>query len=339
MRVLERALPEPLAARLDRPVRVVAAGGGTGLPVVLAGLAAAADDPLARLEITALVSVSDDGGSSGELRRQYRTPAAGDARNCLVALSPRASPLAPLLQHRLQGTGDLPGHTVGNLVLTALAGALGDFGQALDAVARLLGVRGRVLPAVAGEATLVAALEDGRVVHGEDTLRAAAGRIAAVRLETPAPAPPRALAAVRDADLVVLGPGSLYSSVLASVLGEGMAEALRRTRATRVWVANLFTQPGETDGYGAADHVAALQRHLGDVVDLVLLHDRPLPPELVAQEAVRGSQPVEARPGEIERLGPAVVRRNVVSLRRDAPRHDPARLALALAQLARAREA
>ncbi len=338
MRVLEQGLPLPLATRLDRPVRVVAAGGGTGLPAVLAGLAAAGDDPLARVDLTALVSVSDDGGSSGELRRHYRIPAAGDARNCLVARSPRESPLAPLLQHRLQGAGDLPGHTVGNLVLTALAGALGDFGEAVDAVARLLGVRGRVLPAVAGEATLVAALEDGRVVHGEASLRAAGGRIAAVRLETPAPAPPRALAAVREADLVVLGPGSLYSSVLASLLGEGMAEALRRTRATRVWVANLFTQPGETDGYGAADHLAAIQRHLGDVVDVVLLHDRPLPAELVAREAARGARPVEARPGELARLGPAVVRRNVVSLRTDLTRHDPSRLALALAQLARARE-
>jgi uncharacterized cofD-like protein len=339
MRVLERGLPPPLAARLQRPLRVVAAGGGTGLPAVLAGLAAVADDPLARLDITALVSVSDDGGSSGELRRQYRIPAAGDARNCLVALSPRESALAPLFQHRLQGAGGVPGHTVGNLVLTALASALGDFGEALEAVARLLSVRGRVLPAVDGEATLVAALADGRVVQGEATLHAAAGRIAAVRLDTPAPAPARALAAVRDADLVVLGPGSLYSSVLASLLGEGMAEALRRTRATRVWVANLFTQPGETDGYGAADHVVALQRHLGDVVDLVLVHDRPLAAELVAREAARGSRPVEAHPGEIERLGPAVVRRNVVSLRTDLTRHDPARLALALAPLARPREA
>ncbi len=332
MRVLERGTPPPLAAGLERPLRVVAAGGGTGLPAVLSGLAAAADDPLSPLDITALVSVSDDGGSSGELRRQYRVPAAGDARNCLVALSARDNTLAPLLQHRLQGAGDIPGHTVGNLVLTALASHLGDFAEALEATARLVGARGRVLPAVAGEATLVAALDDGRVVHGEASLRAAGGRISAVRLDTPASAPLRALAALCEADLVVLGPGSLYSSVLASVLGEGTAAALRRTRATRVWVANLFTEPGETDGFGAADHVAALQRHLGKVIDVVLLHDRPLAPEMVAREAARGSHPVHARAGEIEALGPTVVRADLVASRLGA-RHDPVALARALRRL------
>ena len=343
MRVLERA-PLPLATRLDRPLRVVAVGGGTGLPAVLSGLAAVGDDPLSPLEITALVSVSDDGGSSGELRRQYRVPAAGDARNCLVALSARDNTLAPLLQHRLQSAGDVPGHTVGNLVLTALTSHLGDFGEAVEAMARLLGARGRVLPAVAGEAMLVAALEDGRVVHGEASLRAAAGRISAVRLDTPSAAPPRALAALREADLVVLGPGSLYSSVLASLLGAGTAGALRRSRATRVWVANLFTQPGETDGYGAADHVAALQRHLGDVVDAVLLHDRPLPPEMVAGEAARGSHPVHARAGEIEKLGPMVVHADLVAasagsgpFAEPCARHDPAKLARALRRLAETR--
>jgi uncharacterized cofD-like protein len=329
----ERGTPLPLSAGLHRPLRVVAAGGGAGLPAVLSGLAAAADDPLSPLEITALVAISDDGGSSGELRRQYRVPAAGDARNCLVALSARDNPLAPLLQHRLESAGDLPGHTVGNLMLMALATHLGNFGEAVDAIAGLVGARGRILPAVAGEATLVAALEDGRVVHGEASLQATAGRISAVWLETPASAPAHALAALREADLVVLGPGSLYSSVLASVLGEGTAAALRRTRATRVWVANLFTQPGETDGYAVADHVAVLQRHLGRVIDVVLLHDRPLPGEMVAREAARGARPVPASPGEIEALGPLVVRDDVVSSRVEG-RHDPGKLARALRRLA-----
>jgi uncharacterized cofD-like protein len=320
----------------------LAAGGGTGLPAVLSGLAEISADPLGPLEITALVTVSDDGGSSGELRRHFRVPAAGDARNCLVALSARDNSLAPLLQHRLDGMGGLPGHTVGNLVLTALATHLGDFGEALEAVAGLLGVRGRVLPAVGGEATLVAALEDGRVVHGEATLPVAGGRISAVRLDAPAPAPPRAVAAVLEADLVVLGPGSLYSSVLASLLGEGTAQALQRTRATRVWVANLFTQPGETDGYDVADHLSAIQRHLGRVVDVVLLHDRPLPEEMVAHEAARGSQPVHARPGRLEALGSLIVRRDLVSSEAGSgsftgggpPRHDPGKVARALRQLA-----
>lgn len=354
MRILERPRPLPVGAGRAAPLRIVAAGGGTGLPTVLAGLSAEGTGALGALDLTALVAVSDDGGSSGELRRHYRVPATGDARNCLVALSPRGSPLASLLQRRLDGSGEFPGHAVGNIVLAALAKHLGDFGEALEALSGLLGVRGRILPAVTGDATLVAALADGRLVHGQVTLRATGGRIAAVRLEGPAPAPAHALAAVRDADLVVLGPGSLYSSVLASTLGEGMAAALRRSRATRVWVANLFTEPGETDGYDAADHVVALQRHLGPVLDVVLVPDRAPPAEVVEREAARGSQRIVFEPGELEKLGVGVVRRDLLpSVTSDgapsgasAPaatasdggaRHDPAKLARALRELVGAR--
>lgn len=326
----------PLAAGPACPLRVVAAGGGTGLPAVLSGLAAV-DGAAGPMDVTALVSVSDDGGSSGELRRHYRVPAPGDARNCLVALSPHDNPLAPLFQRRLEGGDDVRGHAVGNLLLTALTRHLGDFGEAVEAAARLLGAEGRVLPAVRGEATLVASLEDGREVRGEVSVRAARGRIASVRLEPAAPAPAAALAALQRADLVVMGPGSLYSSVLASLLGEGMVEALRRTRAVRVWVANLMTEPGETDGYSAADHLAAIQRHLGAVVDVALLHAHPLPSGVVEREAARGRRPVDAPAGELEALGVRVLRRDVAggSHPPDAAVHDPVKLARALRPLAR----
>jgi uncharacterized cofD-like protein len=337
MRLLEEALPLPLATGAgSRALRIVAAGGGTGLPRVLAGLAPDGDRDEERVQVTALVTTADDGGSSGELRRRYGVPAPGDARNCLVALAEGPSPLAELFQHRFQGDGGLAGHTVGNVVLTALAQRLGDFGRAVDAAARLLGARGRVLPGAEGPVELLAELEDGRAVRGETAIAAATGAIASLRLARPAPAPAAAIDAIREADLVVLGPGSLYSSVLASLLGGGIAEALRETDATRVLVVNLFTQPGETDGYDASAHVRAVQRHLGEVVDVALAHRPPLPAELAAAFAARGSRPVEVGRAAVEALGVIPVVTDLL-----APgalgRHDPQKLSRALLGIARLR--
>jgi uncharacterized cofD-like protein len=316
-----------------RALRVVAAGGGTGLPRVLAGLAGGLDPHDERpIDVTAVVTTADDGGSSGELRRRYGVPAPGDVRNCLVALSAGASPLAALFQHRFEGDGALAGHTVGNVVLTALAQRLGDFGAAVDEAARMLGVRGRVLPAAAGPVELVAELADGRVVRGETAIASAGGRVDRLLLARPAAAHSDAGDLIRRADLVVLGPGSLYSSVLASLLARGIPEALRDTAATRVLVVNLFTQPGETDGFTAADHVRAVQRHLGDVVDVALVHRGPLEADGPGDAA----RPVEVDRGAIEALGPVPFSAEVAAV--GAPgRHDPAKLARALLAIARAR--
>ncbi len=337
-----RRLEEPAAPALTptarpRPLRVVAAGGGTGLPRVLTGLGGVIEPGAGRvLDLTALVSTADDGGSSGELRRRYGVPAPGDVRQCLVALASGPSPLAALFQHRFEGEGGLAGHTVGNVVLTALAQQLGDFGLAVEAAARLVGARGRVVPALDGPAELVAELEDGREVRGETAIAAARGRVAALRLSRPAAAPPEAVAAVLGADLVVLGPGSLYSSVLASVLGEGLADALRATAATRVLCVNLFTEPGETDGLDAAGHVAAVQRQLGDVVDVALVHRGPLPAPLVETFAARGARPVAVDRGAVEALGAATVQDDLLAAG-ELGRHDPRKLARALLRIARLR--
>jgi uncharacterized cofD-like protein len=330
-------IPIAPAAQLQ-PLRVLAAGGGTGLPRVLAGLAPELEPEEGRpVEVTALVTTADDGGSSGELRRSYGIPAPGDARNCLVALAAGTNTLAAIFQHRFEGGGGLAGHTVGNVVLAALAQRLGDFGQAVDAAARLLGARGRVLPALDGAAELVASLEDGREVRGETSLAAAPARVVSLRLDRVRPAPRAALAAILEADLVVLGPGSLYSSVIASLLGEGVADALRATRATRVLVVNLFTQPRETDGLDAADHVAAVQHHLGDVVDVALLHRPPLPAGLVEAFAVRGCLPVHPAWAELERRGVVPVGVDLLAAG-ELGRHDPQKLARALLGIARVRE-
>jgi uncharacterized cofD-like protein len=354
MSALEERAPLPAAEPgVARPIRLVAAGGGTGLPRVLAGLAPGWEPEEERpVEVTAVVTTADDGGSSGALRRAYGVPAAGDVRNCLVALAPGENPLAAVFQHRFAGDPGLAGHTVGNLVLAALAERLGGFAAAVDAAAALLGVRGRVLPATEEPVELVARLEDGRLVRGESHIARAGGRVAEVRLvpalpsprgaglgrglARPAAAPREAIEAVLAADVVVLGPGSLYSSVLASVAGRGMREALRDTAATRVLVVNLVTQPGETDGYRASDHVRAARDHLGDAIDVALVHRGPLPPALVAAHAREGARPVEGDRAAVEALGAVPV---VTDLLAPGPaaRHDPAKLARALLAIARVR--
>jgi uncharacterized cofD-like protein len=328
----------PLAPATEaRPIRIVAAGGGTGLPRVLMGLAAGVEPEEERpVEVTALVTTADDGGSSGELRRAYGVPAPGDVRNCLVALASAPNPLASVFQHRFEGSGGLAGHTVGNVILTALAQRLGDFGSAVAAAGELLGVRGRVLPAAAEPVELVARLESGRWVRGETSIARGEGRIEELRLARPADAPAQAISSILGADLVVLGPGSLYSSVLASLLARGIREALRDTAATRVLVVNLFTQPSETDGYTAADHVEAVLRHLGDVVDVALLHRPPMPAAVAAAQAARGAAPVAVDRAAVEALGPVPFVADLLAPG-DLGRHDPNKLARALLAVARAR--
>jgi uncharacterized cofD-like protein len=324
----------PTAARpgLARALRVVAIGGGTGLPPILAGFAGVRPDASDRraLDVTAIVTTCDDGGSSGELRRRYGIPSPGDVRNCLVALAADRDKLASLFQHRFAGDGGLAGHTVGNLVLTALTQQLGGFDAAVRAAGELLGVRGRVLPATERSVELVAALDDGRLIRGESAIAAARGRVGRLSLDGPAPAAPGTLEAVAGADLVVLGPGSLYSSIIASLLVDGMADALASCQGMRVLMVNLFTQPGETDGYDAVEHVQALERHAGAVVDLALVNAAPLVPEIVDRYAAQGSRPVPVDSAALERMGVAVLEADLLGVAGERARHDPARTAAAL---------
>jgi uncharacterized cofD-like protein len=204
------------------------------------------------------------------------------------------------------------------------------------AAATILGVRGRVLPATEEPAELVARLADGRLVRGESRIARAGGRVCELGLARPAQAPREAIEAVLRADLVVLGPGSLYSSVLASVAGRGMREALCATGATRVLVLNLVTQAGETDGYRASDHVRAVRDHLGDAVDIALMHRGALPAEIVAAHAQEGSRPVEMDRAAVEDLGALPVAQDLLAAGSVA-RHDPHKLARALLEIARAR--
>jgi uncharacterized cofD-like protein len=242
--------------------KVVAVGGGHGTAVSLRALRRYAS------EITAVVSVADDGGSSGRLRQQLDVVALGDMRKCLVALADPSSVLARAFEHRFGETGDLAGHALGNLVLAGLVDATGDLVAGIDAAAELLGCAGRVVPATTEKVTLKAEADRGEV-RGQVAV-SAAGRIRRVSLVPGGSrAPKEATAALADADQVVIGPGSLYTSVLAAVAVPGIAEALAETRAQRVYVCNLFPQIPETEGYDVAAHVAALREH-GVEVDVVL---------------------------------------------------------------------
>jgi len=326
-----RIAPRP-RAQPARPLRVVALGGGTGLPVVLRGLAPHVRPRKGRrgVDLTAVVAMSDDGGSSGRLRRSRGLLPPGDLRNCLVALASVKGPLAEVLQHRFGGRGSLAGHALGNLVLAALAEMHGDFLQAIRSASKLLDTRGTVLPSTVEPVQLVAELEDGRRVVGERHLVRAGTCVRRVFLHPSRPtAAEGVLEAIASADLITLGPGSLYSSVLPNLLVDGVAEALRTTRARRILVANLMTEPGETAGMGVVDHLRAVLEHAGPVVDVVLLNSTPLDADRLARYARAGAEPVRTNLESIRALGVVPIEGDLLKAGHRL-RHDARKLGKAL---------
>ena len=244
--------------RLHRGPKIVAIGGGTGLSHLLRGL----KDYSAK--ITAIVTVADDGGSSGRLRREIGVPPPGDIRNCLAALADEEKLLTELFQYRFRAGDGLVGHSFGNLFLTAMSDIAGDFEQAIAASSKVLAVRGEVLPATLSDVSLWAELADGRRIEGESSITKANGKILKIGC-TPAnpPALPRALEALREADFIIIGPGSLYTSVIPNLLVKEIADAIANSEVPRIYVCNIMTQPGETDGYSVADHIRAIDRACG----------------------------------------------------------------------------
>jgi len=243
-------------------MRIVGIGGGTGLPVLLSGLTEIADGKTP-LDVTAIVTVSDSGGSTGVLRQAFNMPAMGDIRNCLISLAAKESILTSVCQHRFENPENFAGHSVGNLILSALYQMSGNFGAAVRQASELLGLKGRVLPVTETPVTLCALYEDGTTTEGESNIPKAGVRISRVWLEPDQPSPaPGVLEALETADAIVIGPGSLYTSIIPNLLVGGVADALKSSRAIKIYICNLMTQPGETTGYSAADHVRALLDHL-----------------------------------------------------------------------------
>jgi uncharacterized cofD-like protein len=322
-------------------MKVVAIGGGTGLSALLRGLKLYVDEaasPTARQPIitrlTAVVTVTDEGGSSGRLRRDFRILPPGDIRNCLVALAEDETLIAQLFQYRFARGHGLKGHSLGNLLLTALTHLTRDFAQAVRLSGEVLAIRGEILPSTLADVRLKARLHDGRVVHGESHISKTRVPIRRLQIVPARCRPlPETLVALKEADLITLGPGSLYTSLIPNLLVRGIAEAIAASKALRVYVGNLVTQPGETRGYTAAQHLRALHQHARRrLFDLMILNSASLSRSLLRRYAAQGAEPVR---NDIEAVWAQGVEPILVDLLVEdrVARHDSVRLAQLLIDL------
>jgi uncharacterized cofD-like protein len=320
---------------LPRGFRVVALGGGTGLSTLLRGLKelvvrrtdehATTERPIS--DLAAIVTVTDDGGSSGRLRRENRILPPGDIRNCMVALSKDEALLGRLFQYRFQAGHGLIGHSFGNLFLAALTHVTGDFTEAIRVSSKVLAIRGRIFPSTLSNVHLVATLEDGRTVHGETRITASQAPIKKLRLSSSRVRPlDGAIEAIKEADLILLGPGSLYTSILPNLLIPEIARAIAKSKAPRVYIANLMTQPGETAGYALADHLSAIQKHVPRrVIDWVIANRQAVSPEVARRYRAEGAEPVVVDLPALQKLGFRVILDNLLE-EHGVLRHNTRRL-------------
>jgi uncharacterized cofD-like protein len=285
------------SGEMQRGLKLVAIGGGTGLSTLLAGLKklVGPDHTSAPLEtLSAIVTVSDDGGSSGRLRDELQMLPPGDIRNCMIALSEDSTLLSRLFRYRFRGSGELGGHSFGNLFLAALTEVTGDFVEAVRLSSEVLASKGHIFPATINDIRLIAELEDGTEVHGETQITASRAPIKRLRLEPEQCLPlPEALSAIRAADVITVGPGSLYTSILPNLLVSRVAESIGNSDATKIFVCNLMTQPGETDGYTAAQHLETVRKYAPQMhFDFVVVNDRKITADQAARYAADGAQQI-----------------------------------------------
>jgi len=314
--------------------RIVVVGGGTGLSVLLRGL----KEYTANL--TALVTVTDDGGSSGRLRDELGVLPPGDIRNCLVALADTETLMEQVLGYRFQQGAGLQGHTLGNLLLASLTEVTGSFVSAIQEVSRILRVRGQVLPATLSQQVLCAELRDGTLVEGETRItREGSPGIQRVFLRPGDPLPVEAtLAALQAADAIVLGPGSLYTSVIPNLLVKGIAETIRSSRAVKIYVCNVMTQPGETSNYSAADHLQAIYDHCGSrLVNYILVNNQEIRRQHLRRYQEKGAQQVRVDSKRLQQLGVTVIGAPLL-LQGELIRHDPRLLARQVLELGQRRK-
>jgi uncharacterized cofD-like protein len=317
---------------------VVAIGGGTGLSSVLNGLkhyAHPLDSNMPPLDITAIVTVTDDGGSSGRLRREFDVLPPGDIRNCMVALSEDSALLSRLFQHRFATGRGLKGHSFGNLFLMALTQIMGDFANAVTVSSEVLNIAGRIYPCTSEDVALEAKLADGTKVIGETKISASRHRIKSIRLRPRKVRPiAAALTAIAEADVITLGPGSLFTSLIPNLLVDGVPEAIRSSRAVKAYFVNLMWQPGETIEFSASDHVRAIYRHAGGpLLDYAVVNIRSITSKLKKRYAREDALPVEIDLDALIKLGLKVMPANLASLR-DQVRHDPTATAAVVFKLA-----
>jgi uncharacterized cofD-like protein len=314
--------------RLNRGPRIVTIGGGTGLSTLLRGLKYYSSN------ITAIVTVADDGGSSGRLRREIGVLPPGDIRSCLAALADEEKLLTELFQYRFKAGDGLVGHSFGNLFLTAMSEITGDLEQAVAASSKVLAVRGRVLPATLSDVRLWAELADGSTIEGESKIGESNGKIVNFGcLPSDPPALPAAIAALEEAEYIIIGPGSLYTSVIPNLLVPEIRQAIAKATVPRIYICNIMTQPGETEGYTVADHIQAIDRICGiKLFDAVLAHRKSPSPQSLMRYAQENSHPVFVDREDIAKLGRRIVLANVMDEDEEIGyvRHDPQRLARVL---------
>lgn len=318
-------------------INIVSIGGGTGLATLLSGLkhhvgiesVTAGEPRRSWIEgLTAVVTVTDDGGSSGRLREEFQILPPGDIRNCLVALAEDEHLLTKLLRYRFKSDGQLSGHSFGNIFLTALTAVTGDFLEAIKLTSEVLAIKGRIFPSTMDDITLVAELADGRVVRGETEIVAARSRVNRLNLSKQhCQALPETLAAIRNADLVTAGPGSLYTSIIPTLLVEGIVEALQESPALKIYICNIMTQPGETDGFDLDEHVRTIKRYSGPLeFDHVVVNSAHINAALREKYLQDGAVQVKAEAGGKPGQGPRLVSADLLS-EGEVVRHDPRKLA------------
>jgi len=337
-------IPSPdvaVSSAASLPLRVVAIGGGTGLSTLLRGLRrhvsvpglpSAAQAQIA--DLAAVVTVTDDGGSSGRLRKDFNMLPPGDLRNCMVALSEEEDVLARLFAHRFRSGDALEGHNFGNLFVAALTELTGDFAHAIQLASKILATRGRIYPVTTANATLVAHMDDGTTVRGETSITASRQRIAELTLDPPdAAALPETLDAIERADLISVGPGSLYTSLITNLLVRGIPSALANARGMRVFICNLMTQANESLGLTASEHIERIYEHArAPVFDYAIVNTAPFLPDTLARYATENASPIEADIERIEALGVRCITGNF-ALEDNVVRHEAGRVANALLEL------
>ncbi len=301
-------------------LRIVVIGGGTGLSCILRGLKTFPCD------ISAVVTVADDGGSSGRLRKDMGILPPGDIRNCLLALAEAESDMTSLLNHRFK-KGELQGHNFGNLFLAAMTEMTGDFQIAVRTMSKILAVKGRVLPATLHDITLLAEMTDGSTVLGEYAIPEAKKTISKLKLipQDP-PALEEATAEIENADGIIIGPGSLYTSIIPNLLVPGIKRAINTSKAAKLYVCNIMTQPGETDGFSACDHVRVIQEHAGKLFEHVLVNSSRAPTDIGDRYATEGRFQVKPDVNALSARGYCVIKGNLLTAG-DLARHDPYQLA------------
>lgn len=341
---------------IPTPVKVVAVGGGTGLSTLLRGLKSYVvtdSEPRTRgyaiENLTGVVTVTDDGGSSGRLREEFQMLPPGDIRNCLVALSEDERLISRLFQYRFPGQGGVRGHSFGNLFLAALTGITGDFVEAIRLCSEVLAIKGKIVPSTTSDVTLVAELDDGFTVRGETKISASGGRIQSISLDPPDCLPlPETLQAIEEADIITLGPGSLFTSIVPNLLVNGVTDSIANSNAIKIYICNLMTQAGETADFTVADHVATLLNTLAPAtIDAVIVNSGRVSPPMRAKYKIEGAKPIPLGPTvrKLERAGGSrvaaekfltvagkripILNGNLIE-ETDVVRHSPAKLARAV---------